>query len=225
MQGPCPVADTRFQTGSRARPARVLPGSFLPSFAQLFLQGRPGNPGFFSLSENRMLQQVRLALRVRRPRVPATAKRFSSKKGGRETTTGCSYRLSTNLPITTPRPPISRGRTASRTITQPRSASSSRRKRSPSTATRIAAIARAPTRASSSTSRWSRRRPNSRTISRTCSSATGGVSLSGDRAIGHGFLSHKHPRFCGERQRAYAAAQSACQAPIRIASPRGGIAG
>ena len=155
MQGPCPP-DIRFLrratcTG-RAVPAASCPSSVPASRA------RSGKPGPFTLNENRLLQHRFVG--VRRT-TSCTAKRFCSKKAGRETTTACCYRPSTILPITSPPPRISPGRTASPTTTRPRSVSSLPPKRCPMTGRRIAAIARAPTPTTYSINRSSPRRPSS----------------------------------------------------------------
>jgi hypothetical protein len=54
MQGPCPVAYP-LPNGVSCTPGPCP--SFLPPFVCSSFAGPPGNPGFFSLSENRMLQQ------------------------------------------------------------------------------------------------------------------------------------------------------------------------
>ena len=77
-----------------------------------------------ALNANRMLQHYGPCARRR---LPAMERPFSWSSMEQETTTVCSSRPSTILPITSPRRRISRGPTASRTTTQRHSASSLRR--------------------------------------------------------------------------------------------------
>ena len=132
-------------------------------------------------------------------RLPATERPCFWSSREQETTTVCSSRPSTILPIISPRLQITRGPTASRTTTQRHSASSLRRNPGHMIGRLIAAIVRMPTLITSSTNPSWRRLPSFRITLQTCSSATGDSPLSGIVQSGTGFVSPiMLARFLGE---------------------------